>query len=68
MGAHGDVLQSHLELVFTEGVVSDREGAVEGIISVSKRSESSEAAGREVCPVANLVYLGVITLLGPLEI
>lgn len=54
MGAHEVVLQSHLELVLTEGVVSDREGAVEGIVSISKRSESSEAAGREACAVANL--------------
>lgn len=36
MGACGVVLQSHLEPVLTEGLVSDREGAVEGIVSISK--------------------------------
>lgn len=61
VGARGIALQSHLELV------SDREGAVEGMASIWKGSKSSEAAGREVCATANLVYLGPVTLLAPLE-
>lgn len=36
VGAHGAVLQSHLELVLIEGVVSNREGAVEGMASISE--------------------------------